>query len=532
MIQRQRHPHLRDASGSILLVAAILLVLAVARVQANVSRPERPTAPAAQRAALGRTPVTVATPPGPPQAVVTLAAPSRPALGVPGSFLGLSTEYWTVPVWARHLSLLGHVLASISSNGPIVLRIGGSSADQTFFASAKEPPEWVFETSPAWLRQVRRIVTRFGVRVNLDLNMVTATPQIAVRWARAAQAALPIGSVIGFEIGNEGDIYSHTAWQELTGGTIAARALPQTMTAPGYAASYRVYAAALAEVAHGVPLLGPALSDPAAHPSWVSQLLAGPHPGLGAITVHRYPLSACALPGSKMFPTIARVLSEPATAGMATSLRSSVRAARGAGLPLRLTEINSVTCGGRRGVSNTFATALWAPDALFELLHAGAASAAVHVRANAINMAFSLTRDGLVAHPLLYGMAMFSRTIGPGAHLVGLHLKIHRGLRLKAWAVRLPGNRIHVLLINKGAAGARVSLRIPAQGSTMAQALLAPSVRATSGVTLGGQHLSRRGVWTGAPVGTRLRLGPGGGYRVVVRGYSATLVTARLRSAR
>ncbi len=525
------HPRPRDTTGAVLFVIAILFVLAVARVQANDSRPGQPTAAAAHRIAAGRAPEIVAGRPGPPSAVVTMAAPSGASPGVPRSFLGLSTEYWTVPIWTRHLSLLGHVLASITPNGPMVLRIGGSSADQTFFASGQEPPEWVFETSPAWLRQVRRIVTRFGVRVVLDLNMVTATPQIAVRWARAAQAALPTGSVIGFEIGNEGDIYSHTAWQELTGGTIAARALPQTMTAPGYAASYRVYAAALAQVAQGVPLLGPALSDPGAHPTWISRLLAGPHPGLGAITVHRYPLSACALPGWKVFPTIARVLSDRATAGMAASIRSSVRAARAGGLPLRLTEINSVTCGGRRGVSNTFATALWAPDALFELLRAGAASAAVHVRANAINMAFSLTRHGLIAHPLLYGMAMFSRTIGPGARLVGLHLTVHRGLRLKAWGVRLPGNRLRVLLINKGAAGARVSVRIPAQGHARAQALLAASVRATSGVTLGGQRLTGRGSWTGAPAGITLPLGHGG-YRVAVRGYSAVLVTARLRAVR
>jgi hypothetical protein len=33
--------------------------------------------------------------------------------------------------------------------------------------------------------------------------------------------------------------------------------------------------------------------------------------------------------------------------------------------------INSVTCGGVRGVSNTLVTALWAPDALFELRRRG-----------------------------------------------------------------------------------------------------------------------------------------------------------------
>ena len=42
--------------------------------------------------------------------------------------------------------------------------------------------------------------------------------------------------------------------------------------------------------------------------------------------------------------------------------------AHGAGLRFRLDEVNSVTCGGTRGVSDTFATALWAPDALLSLL--------------------------------------------------------------------------------------------------------------------------------------------------------------------
>jgi hypothetical protein len=29
-------------------------------------------------------------------------------------------------------------------------------------------------------------------------------------------------------------------------------------------------------------------------------------------------------------------------------------------------------------------------------------------------MAFSLTRNGLVAHPLFYGMVMFTTMLGPG----------------------------------------------------------------------------------------------------------------------
>ncbi len=460
-------------------------------------------------------------------ATVKVWAPGAP-VRVPRSFLGLSTEYWTIPVWANHLSLLGRVLSTISPHDRMVLRIGGSSADQAFWAPGKKPPEWVFGIRRSWLSQVRRIVNRFGVRVILDLNLVTATPQIAVRWAQAAETALPSESVVGFEIGNESDIYSRASWRRLTDG-LGASTLPAHMTAAGYASSYLTYAKALAYVDRAIPLLGPALSDPVANLSWISRLIAGPHPGLGAITIHRYPLSACSPPAAKTFPTIARVLGEKASAGMARTIRGAVRAGRRAGLPVRLTELNSVTCGGRRGVSNTFATALWAPDALFELLRAGASSAAVHVRANAINMAFSLTRRGLVAHPLLYGLSLFARTLGLNPQLLPLRVTASPSQRLKVWAVRSNGSILHVLLINKGAQPVRVSLRIPSVGRVTAQRLLARSARATSGLTLGGQHLDAQGRWAGKPTSERLQSATGA-YWTTVPGISATLVSATLKT--
>jgi hypothetical protein len=143
-------------------------------------------------------------------------------------------------------------------------------------------------------------------------------------------------------------------------------------------------------------------------------------------------------------------------------------------------------------------------------------------------MAFSLTRHGLVALPLLYGMSVFSKTVGPNAQLLPLRLHARRYLRLKAWAVRSAGNTLHVLLINKGRRAARVSLRIPATGAATAQRLLARSARATSGVTFGGQHLNARGLWTGRP--TSQSIHPSShGYPVAVRGISATLVTATLK---
>jgi hypothetical protein len=473
-----------------------------------------------------------ARPPRPPpfhvqaQVVISAHAAMR---RIPVSFLGISTEYWSLPLWERHLSLLDRVFSLVHGPGPLIVRIGGDSADRTFWSPVHELPEWAFELTPAWLREVGTLVRRSGARLILDLNLVTATPVIAARWAEAAEASLPRHSILGFEIGNEPDIYSRSLWQASIADGGAGPVLPEQITAHSYARAFDAYSKALSRAAPAVPLLGPALAEPRLNVDWVSRLLAGPHPGLRAITVHRYPYSACVPRSTSSYPTIARVLSEQATAGMARSVAGAVRAAHRARLPLRLSELNSVTCGGVRGVSNTFATALWAPDALFEFLRAGVSAVSVHVRAAAINAAFALTRRGLTARPLLYGMVMFKRMLGPRARLVSLRLRVDAGLHLKAWAVRSGRGTLRVLLIDKGKRSASVQLVVPAHGRASVERLLAPSVRATHGVTLAGRRIGRNGRWRGRSVLGVIVPGPHA-YVLEVSRYSAALVTFHLRA--
>ncbi len=280
----------------------------------------------------------------------------------------------------------------------------------------------------------------------------------------------------------------------------------------------------------GVPLLGPALALPFSHRAWVSTLIASRPAHVAAISVHRYPYSGCALPRTAAYATIGRVLGENATAGVARSVEPAVATARRAGLPVRMTELNSVTCGGRPGVSNAFATALWAPDALFSLLQAGVSGVNVHVRARAVNAAFAISRSGLDARPLLYGLIAFTRTLGPGARLVPLDLDAAPALHVKAWGVSVRGGALHVLLIDKGRRSVNVSLRLPGVGAATVQRLLAPSPAARSGVTFAGQHLTADAGWAGRSVAQSLSLSASGGYSVAVPRYSAALVTVRLRA--
>ncbi|MEO6858651.1 MAG: hypothetical protein ABI323_08705 [Solirubrobacteraceae bacterium] len=462
-----------------------------------------------------------------PRATLTLTPDAAP-IPIPPSYLGLSTEYWALPLYARHVSTFERVLGLIHvpGDGPMILRVGGDSADHAFWNPGRRRlPSWAFTLSPKWTQLTTGIVHQLGVRLIIDLNLITNSPATAAAWAQAAVTRLPEKSIIGFEIGNEPDIYNQSSWMRVTAGDlVAGRALPTVLTLKSYLSDFRLYASALHAVDSRLPLIGPALAEPRSHWPWVRALLAAHVPGLSMISVHRYPYSACSRrPRSASFPTIARILSPHASTVLAAELAPMIAATHRAGLRFRLTELNSVTCGGRPRVSDAFATALWAPDTLFALLRARADGVNLHVRANTINAPFAFTPRGLFARPLLYGLIMFSRALADGSALLPAQLRATPSLNLHTWVVRTRSGGLHILAVDKGHHPVRLLLRLAGHASATVERLRAAHPSSRFDVTLAGQRLSPRGTWTGlrrSQIVRRTRRG----YVVDIPRFSAALI--------
>lgn len=101
---------------------------------------------------------------------------------IPRSYLGFSTEYWTLPTDELHIALYRRILseAHVPGDGRLVLRIGGDSSDHTFWdPDLRRLPHWAFELTA-------RVVREDRLRVILDMNLVTGTPLEAGAWAHAA----------------------------------------------------------------------------------------------------------------------------------------------------------------------------------------------------------------------------------------------------------------------------------------------------------------------------------------------------------
>lgn len=141
---------------------------------------------------------------------------------------------------------------------------------------------------------------------------------------------------------------------------------------------------------------------------------------------------------------------------------------------------------------------------------------------------FRFTIHGIHPRPLLYGLILFARTLGRDSRLVPLKLNAPSALHLKAWAVRIAGNTMHVLLLDKGQRSVRMTLNVPATGPATVERLLAPSAAAREGETFAGQHLGDDVEWKGRRVVETTTRGAHG-YPVTIRGISAALLTFHVR---
>ena len=471
-------------------------------------------------------PVKAAAGPPPVAVKVQLSGAGAP---IPRSFLGLSMEYTGVAGYEKLGPLFDRVVSMIrpQDGSQLMLRLGGKSADHAYWDTPTTgAPRSVFELDDEWMSGLSALVARDDMRVMLDLNLGVHSSAMAVSFARAAAKTLPRGTLAGVEIGNEPDLYHFQG--DLNRERIAStpKSLPanweRNYTAADYRRDWITYAKALKAALPWLPVGGPeTISD---KPQWLSAI-----EGLGRLdpqflTIHRYASSNCWPASSPFYPTIALMLSPASSAGLANTVRGAVIYARSEHQALRLTEVNSISCGGNTGVADTFATALWAPDALFQMINEGVAGVSWHIRTNSINAPFLPGPAGIIVKPELYGLALFAQMTGPNARLMGTKVETSAPANLSVWPVE-SGHGLKVLVINKGGRPANVTLTLGSRASKASvERLLAPGITYKTGVTLGGQTIGPTAQWQGKKVNTTVTA-RNGSCEVPMPGYSAALLT-------
>jgi hypothetical protein len=391
--------------------------------------------------------------------------------------------------------VLVQLIRNLTPGQAPVLRIGGNSTDVAYVTGpgVKPLPYVGYRLTPSWLATTGALAKATGARMIMGLNLAADDTALDAAEVRDYVNALPQGSIAAVEIGNEPNIYNKiTVYHTASGKPVHARA-----RSFGYR-QFRGQFHQIADQTVPLKLAAPALAvGPLPGPgSWVNDVadLMRREPRISLMTVHRYPLRNCFVPpSSRQYPSIDHLLSSYSTVELARGLQPWVAIAHHAHRELRVDELNSVACRGRSGVSDAFASALWATDALFSLARAGVDGVNVHTLPDAAYELFAFSRHGgrwqAQVRPVYYGLELFAEAAPAGARL----LTVSRGgadAGLSVWATRAPDRDVRVVVINKSQTQRKtvtVSLPAGAGATATVERMLAPGVAAKSGVTLGGR---------------------------------------------
>jgi hypothetical protein len=460
---------------------------------------------------------------------------------IPAGYLGLSLEYNTVTAYEgtdrdQANPVLAQLIRNLAPGQRPILRIGGDSTDWTWWPikGVHRPPGATNSLQPSWLLRARMLTQTTGARLILGINLEANSPTIASVEANQLANGIGRGSVDALEVGNEPQLYPILPWYKSASGAWRfGRAASYSL------ANYGSEFARFAPVLPTLPLAGPAIGH-----SWLAQLPAfiRTAPRLRMVTFHSYAINStgAAFRGRNCstaltdpaHPAPATLLAPFASNGLMRQAGPDIALAHSRRMSFRVDEMNAVTCAGTPGVSDTFASALWALNALFVMANSGVDGVNIHTWRGSAGKLFGFSlEDGhwsASVRPEYYGLMLFSHAAPAGARL--LPTGQTNNTNVESWATTGPDHRVRVLLINHSITNAQnVVLRVPtARGSGRLERLRAPSVRSSSGLTLGGQSFgpaTATGELAGRLRGASLTR-RGGAYSLRLPAGTATLITA------
>jgi hypothetical protein len=389
---------------------------------------------------------------------------------VPDDFCGLSYESSQLADTSR-FSPDNHDLIALfkqlSPNG--VLRIGGNSSEYTVFgdtSTATDPASDTFVpprctlTTPGSLRNLAGFLQAVDWTLIYGLNLGTGNS------GSAADEAAAVSRVVGdrllaFQFGNEPDLFHRNGLR------------PPSWGYDDFYSEWSRYAIAVRGLTENARLAGP---DVAGAVDWIERFaLQARANKVSLLTGHYYAEG----PPTNPAMNIERLL-KPNSREIG-AMNRIMAASRACGIPFRLSESNSCYMGGKLGVSNTFASALWIADTMLSMARNGCAGVNVHGGGHGIYTPIAGDpKAGYSVRPIFQGMSFAAAFAG--ADLLPVQFDA-AGVNFTAYAARKSGETI-VALINKDLAEtARVSLRLDSRmRSPRCRQLSAPAVDATSDV--------------------------------------------------
>src|SRR5579864_3810574 len=445
---------------------------------------------------------------------VSLSIPNE-ATGphMPSDFVGLSYEVQQLrdpSFFSGQNSGLIREFKSLSSTG--VLRLGGNTSEFAYWKPKPDSPEpehpqvrevvgepkaQYYAVTPEAVRNLAEFLQATGWNCIYGIGMGTNTP------ARAADEAAFAAETIGnrlqyFQIGNEADLFDRHLRD------------PKTWSAKTYLEEWLTLARAIAA---RVPAAKFGMPDVASKVSWLTEIADewssienAPH--VTTLTHHYY----FGGPATNPDVNIPNLLKPATMQRVQNTANTAAAAASKIGARVRMTEGNTCYRGGKPGVSDVFAAALWAAD--YSLLLASNNYSGVNLHGGtgksvANSVGGSLPGDQLlqeqgatpeqiathphpfytpiatfgsdyVLEPVAYGLKFAGSFSGGTLLKTNLSTKLQAaGVNATAYAAKLPESKTSVIILNKDAAAdleVELDFGRDASGAVQTETLHAPGL--------------------------------------------------------
>ena len=436
---------------------------------------------------------------------------------VPLDYMGLSYESGQLAYpdfFSPRNTALIQMFRTLSPSG--VLRLGGNLSEFTLWSETEPatPPDAgglvgpdpghreprTFTITPHSIRNLEGFLSATGWRCIYGLNLGGGTLEQAL--AEGAFVARTLErQLIAMQFGNEPDLFKHRDQQN------------KPWTFDEYLTRWKMFRAAFHEKLPHVAVAGP---DTAFNQTWVKQFTEDVPKEIVLATSHYYPLGPPADPAM----TIDRLLHPGAQ--FDSRCRQALDSAKAAGLPFRMAEGNSCYNAGKPGVSDTFASALWAGDFCLQMAALGCVGVNLHGGANGYySPIVGSIESSFAARPEYYGLMLAQEFAG---HTLKRTTLEARGGNVTAYAAGGGAATRLIAVFNKDGRDAEVTIADPAAGFTRASVarLEASSIDAKDGVTFQGSVV--RGDGQFHPRGGEPLKPNSGKIRVGVPRYSAALI--------
>jgi hypothetical protein len=412
---------------------------------------------------------------------------------MPIDFVGLSYEVQQLvdPSFfsAQNRGLIREFKA-LSATG--VLRLGGNTSEFAYWKPTPgspepehpqtrevtgEPKARYYAVTVEAVRNLAKFLEAAGWTCVYTIGMGTNTP------TRAAEEAVFVAETLGkrlqyFQIGNEADLFARHLRD------------PKTWSVKTYLGEWITLARAIAA---RVPAAKFGMPDVAGDVSWLTEIAdqwpsipAPPH--VTTLTHHHY----FGGPATNPEVNIPNLLKPETIERVQNTAKTATAAASRIGASVRMTEGNTCYRGGKPGVSDVFAAALWAADYSLLLASNGYSGVNLHGgtgKSVANSVGGSLPGDALLEangetpeqiaarpHPFYTPIATFGSDyrLEPVAYGLkfadsfsggilfetefstkqqGAPLGVGVGVNATAYAAKLPGGRTSVIILNKHALG-------------------------------------------------------------------------------